>query len=68
VLTGSSSGDYNVTLSMVSNTCNLTSNALIVRPSTAPHPSGAAAGTTPLPAGSAGYTAIANWITSGCAP
>jgi hypothetical protein len=68
VLTGSPEGDYNVTLSMVSNTCNLNSNALIVRPSTAPHPSGATAGTTPLPAGSAGYTAIANWISSGCAP
>jgi Hydrazine synthase alpha subunit middle domain len=62
VLTGSPMGDYNVTLSMISDTCSLSSNALIVRPSTTPHPSGA------LPAGSAGYTAIANWITSGCAP
>jgi hypothetical protein len=61
VLTGSPMGDYNVTLSMISDTCTLNSNALIVRPSTSPHPSGA------LPAGSAGYTAIANWITSGCA-
>jgi Hydrazine synthase alpha subunit middle domain len=61
VLTGSPMGDYNVTLSMVSDTCTLNSNALIVRPSTSPHPSGA------LTAGSAGYTAIANWITSGCA-
>lgn len=67
VLTGSPEGDYNVTLSMVSDTCSLSSNALIVRPSTSPHPSGAAAGSTPLPAGSAGYTAIANWITAGCA-
>jgi Hydrazine synthase alpha subunit middle domain len=67
VLTGSPEGDYNVTLSMVSDTCNLSRNALIVRPSTAPHPNGAAAGSTPLPAGSAGYTAIANWINSGCA-
>jgi Hydrazine synthase alpha subunit middle domain len=67
VLTGSPMGDYNVTLSMISNTCVLNSNALIVRPSTAPHPSGAA-GSTPLPAGSAGYTAIRDWITSGCAP
>ncbi len=67
VLTGSPMGDYNVTLSMISDTCNLNSNALIVRPSTSPHPNGAAAGSTPLPAGSAGYTAIANWITSGCA-
>jgi Hydrazine synthase alpha subunit middle domain len=62
VLTGSPMGDYNVTLSMISDTCTLNSNALIVRPSTTPHPSGA------LQAGSAGYTAIANWITSGCAP
>jgi Hydrazine synthase alpha subunit middle domain len=62
VLTGSPMGDYNVTLSMVSDTCTLNSNALLVRPSTSPHPSGA------LTAGSAGYTAIANWITSGCAP
>ncbi len=61
VLTGSPMGDYNVTLSMISDTCSLSSNALIVRPSAAPHPSGA------LPANSAGYTAIANWITSGCA-
>ncbi len=67
VLTGSPEGDYNVTLSMISDTCSLSSNALIVRPSTAPHPSGAVAGSTPLPAASAGYTAIANWITSGCA-
>ena len=66
VLTGSPMGDYNVTLSMISDTCTLNSNALIVRPSTAPHPSGSA-GSTPLPAGSAGYTASANWITSGCA-
>jgi hypothetical protein len=68
VLTGSPEGDYNVTLSMVSNTCNLSSNALLVRPSTAPHPMGAAAGSAPLPAGSAGYTAIANWISAGCTP
>jgi hypothetical protein len=66
VLTGSPMGDYNVTLSMISNTCSLSSNALIVRPSTAPHPMGAAAGTAPLPAGSANYTTIANWIASGC--
>jgi hypothetical protein len=68
VLTGSPEGDYNVTLSMVSNTCSLSSNALLVRPSTAPHPMGAAAGSAPLPVGSAGYTAIANWISAGCTP
>ncbi len=68
VLTGSPEGDYNVTLSMVSNTCQPNSNPLLVRPSTSPHPMGAAAGSVPLPVGSAGYTAIANWISAGCAP
>jgi hypothetical protein len=68
ILTGNLEGDYNVSLTMVSNTCVLASNALLARPSTAPHPSGAAAGSTPLPVGSAGYQAIANWISSGCTP
>jgi hypothetical protein len=67
VLTGSQEGDYNVTLSMISDTCSAPSNALLMRPSTAPHPSGAAVGSTPpLPAGSANYTAISNWIATGC--
>ena len=67
VLTGSAEGDYNVTLSMISNTCSPTSNALLARPSTVPHPAGAAgqAGAV-LPVGSGGYTAILNWISTGC--
>ena len=50
VLTGSAEGDFGVTLSMISDTCNPASNYLLSRPSTAPHPSacrvgaGAAAG------------------------
>ena len=65
VLTGSPEGDYNVSLSMISDTCNVGSNYLLSRPSTAavPHLKGAAA---VLPVGSANYTAIANWISGGC--
>jgi hypothetical protein len=67
VLTGSAEGDYNVTLSMVSDVCNASANALLARPSTVPHPSGALnQATAVLPQGSAGYTAIANWILRGC--
>jgi hypothetical protein len=52
---------------MISDTCNATSNALLARPSTVPHPAGAVGQTAAvLPAGSAGYTTIANWISSGC--
>ena len=69
VLTGSPEGDYNVTLSMISDTCNFASNSLLSRPSTVPHPAGATTQTTAvLPAGSPGYNAIATWITSGCVP
>ncbi len=63
VLTGSTEGDFNVTLSMISNVCNAASNRLLAQPS-APHPAGAASAV--LPAGSANYNAIASWITSGC--
>ena len=67
VLTGSAEGDYNVTLSMISDTCRAASNYLLSRPSTVPHPRGATTQTTAvLPMGSAGYTAIANWISTGC--
>ncbi len=67
VLTGSREGDYNVTLSMVSDTCNPTANYLLSRPSTVPHPAGAVTQRNAvLPAGSANYTAIANWISGGC--
>ena len=70
ILTGDAEGDYNVTLTMVSNACSastVASNALLQRPSTVPHPAGAAGQTTAvLPAGSAGYNAIATWISTGC--
>jgi len=67
VLTGDADGDYNVTLTMISDTCNPASNLLLKRPSTVPHPAGAVSQTSAvLPAGSAGYTAIANWIATGC--
>jgi len=64
VLTGNAEGDYGVTLSMISDTCNPASNFLLMRPSTVPHPSG---GTTAiLPVGSASYNAISAWIAGGC--
>jgi Tol biopolymer transport system component len=67
VLTGSAEGDFGATLSMVSDTCNPASNYLLSRPSTAPHPSGAASGAAvPLPVGSAAYNTISNWIAAGC--
>jgi mono/diheme cytochrome c family protein len=69
VLTGSPEGDYNVTLTMVTDTCNSAANALLVRPSTVPHPAGAVGQATPVLApASAGYAAIARWISSGCTP
>jgi len=67
VLTGSPEGDFNVTLTMVSDTCNPTSNYLLSRPSMAPHPAGAAASApAPLPVGSTNYNAISSWIAAGC--
>jgi hypothetical protein len=67
ILTGNGEGDYNVSLTMVSDTCNATSNALLAKPSTAPHPSGAT-GTAPLAPSSSGYAAISAWISAGCRP
>jgi hypothetical protein len=67
VLTGDAEGDYNVTLTMISNACMAATNALLVRPSTVPHPAGAVGqAAAVLPVGSAGYNAIAAWISSGC--
>jgi hypothetical protein len=67
VLTGSAEGDFGATLSMISDTCNPASNYLLSRPSTAPHPSGAASGAAvPLPVGSANYNTISAWIAAGC--
>ena len=67
VLTGSPEGDFNVTLSMISDTCKPASNYLLARPSSLPHPAGATGQTKAvLPAGSTNYKAIAGWIASGC--
>ncbi len=67
VLTGTVEGDYNVSLSMISDTCNAASNYLLSRPSTVPHPAGATAQRTAvLPAAGANYRAIASWIATGC--
>ena len=67
VLTGSVEGDYGATLAMINNTCQPALNLLLTKPSTVPPPAGATGQTAArLPAGSAGYNAIANWIASGC--
>ncbi len=67
VLTGSAEGDFGVTLSLISNACNAASNALLSRPSTVPHPAGATGqAVAVLPPGSAAYTTISNWISTGC--
>jgi hypothetical protein len=67
VLTGDPEGDFNVTLSMISNTCSPAQNYLLSRPSTVPHPAGATGQTTAvLPPGGANYNTIASWISRGC--
>ena len=67
VLTGSEEGDFNVTLSLINNTCAPAANPLLMRPSTVPHPSGELTQTTALlPVGSSGYNQIAAWILRGC--
>jgi hypothetical protein len=68
VLTGDVTGDYNVTLTMISNACQAGSNYLLSKPSTVPHPANAAGSVgAVLPIGSANYNTIANWIATGCA-
>jgi hypothetical protein len=69
VLTGDPSGDFNVTLTMITDACQPASNLLLSMPSTIPHPptaSGQLAAV--LPAGSADYNTISSWILSGCGP
>jgi hypothetical protein len=52
---------------MISDVCNGPSSALLRRPSTVPHPSGATGQTAAvLPAGGTKYNTIASWIASGC--
>ncbi len=69
VLTGDPDGDYNVTLTMITNVCQISSpaNYLLSRPSALPHPIGAVGQTAAiLPVGSANYNTIASWISGGC--
>lgn len=67
VLTGDVEGDFNVTLTMINDTCNAAANPLLARPSNVPHPSGATGqASAVLPPGGTAYAAIANWIATGC--
>ena len=67
VLTGDPEGDWGVTMTMVSDTCHPPLDYLLARPSTIPHPDAATSQTTAvLPANSANYATIANWIAAGC--
>ncbi len=67
VLTGDPDGDWGVTMTMVSDTCHPPVDYLLAKPSTIPHPDGATSQTTAvLPANSANYATIANWIAAGC--
>jgi hypothetical protein len=65
VLTGDPDGDYQVTLTMITNTCIPASNYLLSKPSVI-HPAGAVGGKVILPVGSSGYNTISNWIAGGC--
>ena len=67
VLTGNPEGDFNVTLTMINDTCHAASNPLLAKPSTVPHPAGALGQTTAvLPTGSANYATLLRWISGGC--
>jgi hypothetical protein len=67
VLTGDVTGDYNATLTMINNACAPSSNPLLSKPSTVPHPANAAGSVgAVLPVGSVNYNAIATWIGRGC--
>jgi len=65
VLTGDPDGDYQVTLTMITNTCTPANNYLLSKPSVI-HPVGAVGGSVILPIGSANYNTISSWIYSGC--
>jgi len=67
VLTGTADGDFNVVLTMITDTCHPASDLLLSMPSTIPHPPGAVGQTTAvLPVGSANYNTISSWILAGC--
>jgi hypothetical protein len=73
VLTGDPRGDLNVTLTMITDTCNPVNNELLSRPSgTSLHPPAlpvapatVSTGAPVLPSGSPDYVTISNWIASG---
>jgi hypothetical protein len=70
VLTGNPKGDYDVTLTMVSNVCQPAQNALLYRPSNtggalAPHPLIGTPAASVLPITDADYATIFAWIQSG---
>ncbi len=67
VLTGDKTGDYNVTLTLISDACTPGANDLLSKPSTVPHPSGASSTQKALlPADGDPYKTIANWVMTGC--
>ena len=67
VLTGDAEGDFNVVLTMITDTCHPAANVLLQRPSTLPHPAGALTQTRPvLPTNSLGYSTLVSWIARGC--
>jgi hypothetical protein len=69
VLLGTPDGDFNVVLTMITDTCHPSANLLLSMPSTIPHPPGATNQTAAvLPAGSADYNTIASWSQAGCIP
>ena len=73
VLTGQQEGDFNVTLSMISNVASPGANELLRRPASdgvSPNPlHGLAVGGGPvMPVGDADYICIANWILGAACP
>jgi hypothetical protein len=69
VLTGTASSDFNVVLTLITNTCSPATNLLLSMPSTIPHPPGATNQTAAvLPTAGADYATIASWIQAGCVP
>ena len=67
VYTGDAEGDYNVTLTLINDTCNPAANRLLQHPSTVPHPAGAVGQTQAvLPADGLPYSTLVSWIARGC--
>jgi len=64
VLTGAVEGDFNVTLSLINDTCNPDQNPILSQPSQ-PHPTTAVTPVIRLPFGSPEYITISGWIAAG---